>query len=308
MSRKTKILLLISGGLAIISLVFSIVINFNVIRDRIFGKNDLVEYFDVINSKLPMSEDRTVPIPQKPICEDLCGNGICEEIVCLGEGCPCAETSESCSEDCGEFVIKNPPEETEMPKFYLVENVPFTPQAPFAEWDEIRFQEGCEEASLVMSWYWITGEVLTQEIARKEILDLTIFEENFYGDFFDTSAEDTLDIFKRYFGYKNANTVFSFGIEDIKKELVKDNLVLVPLDGTLLNHPYYTPPGPTRHMLVIRGFDDETGEFITNDPGTKFGKEFRFKYDILMNAIINYGTGRYEPLIDNRNVMIIIDK
>ncbi len=33
-------------------------------------------------------------------CEDQCGNGICEEFVCLAIGCPCAETKESCSVDC----------------------------------------------------------------------------------------------------------------------------------------------------------------------------------------------------------------
>jgi hypothetical protein len=34
------------------------------------------------------------------LCVDNCGNGICEEIVCLGEGCPCPETPESCPADC----------------------------------------------------------------------------------------------------------------------------------------------------------------------------------------------------------------
>lgn len=34
------------------------------------------------------------------ICKNLCGDGECQEIVCMGEGCPCAETSESCKEDC----------------------------------------------------------------------------------------------------------------------------------------------------------------------------------------------------------------
>ncbi|HUW71875.1 MAG TPA: hypothetical protein VMV66_01625 [Candidatus Humimicrobiaceae bacterium] len=34
-------------------------------------------------------------------CVDNCGNGICEEVVCLAIGCPCAETPESCPEDCG---------------------------------------------------------------------------------------------------------------------------------------------------------------------------------------------------------------
>lgn len=37
---------------------------------------------------------------EKLICVDMCGNGICEEMVCMGEGCPCAETPVSCPADC----------------------------------------------------------------------------------------------------------------------------------------------------------------------------------------------------------------
>jgi len=33
-------------------------------------------------------------------CKDLCGDGICQEIVCLAIGCPCAETPETCPRDC----------------------------------------------------------------------------------------------------------------------------------------------------------------------------------------------------------------
>jgi hypothetical protein len=35
------------------------------------------------------------------VCEDLCGDGICQEIVCMAIGCPCAETFETCPQDCG---------------------------------------------------------------------------------------------------------------------------------------------------------------------------------------------------------------
>lgn len=34
------------------------------------------------------------------LCDDLCGDGVCAEIVCMGEGCPCAETTDSCPQDC----------------------------------------------------------------------------------------------------------------------------------------------------------------------------------------------------------------
>lgn len=33
-------------------------------------------------------------------CTDQCGNGSCEEMVCMAVGCPCAETVTSCPADC----------------------------------------------------------------------------------------------------------------------------------------------------------------------------------------------------------------
>ncbi|MCK4428917.1 MAG: hypothetical protein KAU95_00970 [Candidatus Aenigmarchaeota archaeon] len=34
------------------------------------------------------------------LCRDLCGDGVCQEIVCMAAGCPCAETAETCPKDC----------------------------------------------------------------------------------------------------------------------------------------------------------------------------------------------------------------
>lgn len=39
------------------------------------------------------------PVPTAPLCVNSCGNGICESVVCLGTGCPCAESPTSCP-DC----------------------------------------------------------------------------------------------------------------------------------------------------------------------------------------------------------------
>ena len=33
-------------------------------------------------------------------CKDLCGDGICQELVCMAIGCPCSETPEACPSDC----------------------------------------------------------------------------------------------------------------------------------------------------------------------------------------------------------------
>ena len=35
------------------------------------------------------------------LCVDKCGDGICQEIVCMGEGCPCSEDPIKCPKDCG---------------------------------------------------------------------------------------------------------------------------------------------------------------------------------------------------------------
>ncbi|OGY42337.1 MAG: hypothetical protein A2Y67_04390 [Candidatus Buchananbacteria bacterium RBG_13_39_9] len=36
----------------------------------------------------------------EPTCKNMCGDGICQEIVCLAIGCPCAETAQNCPQDC----------------------------------------------------------------------------------------------------------------------------------------------------------------------------------------------------------------
>ncbi len=39
-------------------------------------------------------------MPDEFDCVDLCGDSICQEVVCLAEGCPCEETKYTCPEDC----------------------------------------------------------------------------------------------------------------------------------------------------------------------------------------------------------------
>ena len=85
-------------------------------------------------------------------------------------------------------------------------------------------------------------------------------------------------------------------------------MVLVPTNGQALGNPYYRPPGPERHYLVIKGYDSRTEEFITNDPGTKRGQDYRYKQDVLFKAIRDYSSGYHEPIKDIRKVMIVVEK
>jgi hypothetical protein len=33
-------------------------------------------------------------------CKSQCGDGTCQEVVCMAVGCPCPESPQTCSEDC----------------------------------------------------------------------------------------------------------------------------------------------------------------------------------------------------------------
>jgi len=64
---------------------------------------------EVISPKAPLSvEEKPIEIEIRKSsevsriegCKDLCGDGICQEIVCMAIGCPCPETLTSCPTDC----------------------------------------------------------------------------------------------------------------------------------------------------------------------------------------------------------------
>ena len=195
--------------------------------------------------------------------------------------------------------------ETPLVQSILLE-VPFTSQAPFGNWDNDIFQAACEEASILMAMRWVRGEALSKEEAEKEIRAISEFELKTYGDFHDRSALDTAQLIKDYFNYENIEALENIKPDDIKKELLKGNLVIAPINGQKLNNPFYTRPGPVEHMLVIIGYDSQTKEFITNDPGTKHGQKYRYPETILEAALRDYKTGYHEPIEEIKKAMIVV--
>ena len=205
------------------------------------------------------------------------------------------------------------PEEENPTHLIDVENVllevPFVAQAPFGNWSDARKQDGCEEVAAIMAMAWVRGEGLTPQEADDRINEISAFEEKEIGTFHDASANDVVEIiFKKYFEYDKVEVKYDIDKEDIKAELYKGNLVIVPTDGQLLNNPNYTPPGPTTHNLVVIGYDFESKEFITNDPGTRNGKQYRYDEDVLERALLDYPTGFHENLEEIRTAMIVVKK
>lgn len=190
----------------------------------------------------------------------------------------------------------------------ILHKVPFTAQAPFGNWDDVRQDTGCEEASILMAMRWVNNQTLTLEQAEQEIIAITEFEIGLFGHHHDTSSQDTLRVLKDYYNYDNAYLEYDIGVGDIKKALAQGYLVIVPINGQMVNNPYYTQPGPFQHKIVIIGYDDQTQEFITNDPGTKQGGGYRYEYQILENALMDYPTGINEPISQIRSAMIVVKK
>lgn len=191
----------------------------------------------------------------------------------------------------------------------IILNVPFTSQAPHGNWNDSIFQDGCEEASVLMAMYWINNRKLSKKTASKLIKDISVYQKNKYGNYYDTSSADTIRrIFKGYFNYHNVKLKTNITIKDIINELRKKNLILVPVNGRKLNNIYYTPPGPERHMLVIKGWNEKNQNFITNDSGTRRGFNYKYSKNILFGAIRDYKTGYHEKINKIQKVMIVVSK
>lgn len=190
------------------------------------------------------------------------------------------------------------------------QDVVFVVQAPKAQWENELFQDACEEASVLMAGSWLDDRksAYSKEDATQELEKMFAFETEKYGQAYDLSIKDTAQFFRDYYGAQDIHVVYDIGVNDIVRALAEGHLVIVPSNGQKLGNPYFTSPGPERHMLVITGYDQKKREFITNDPGTRRGEDFRYDYDTLIAAVRDYPTGHKEPITGNKKGMIVVEK
>ena len=182
-------------------------------------------------------------------------------------------------------VIDKKPIETAvslLEKVYL--DVPFQVQAPNANWDPVH-EEACEEASLLMVYHFIKKIRITDgDIEINNILDYE--KTNKYGPSITLNALS--DIASSYYKLNYGTVHINISIVDIKNELANGNPVIVGAAGKILPNPNFRDGGPIYHMLVIKGYDKDG--FITNDPGTRLGNNFRYNYDDLFNSIHDWNS------------------
>lgn len=176
------------------------------------------------------------------------------------------------------------PEKVELPEKVAM-NVQFYAQAPRGDWSEA-YKEACEEASLVLAINHLKGEQADLDTFDKQILDMEAFEKGFFGYHEDMTIPQLAQVVEEYVRGIKYEVIEKPSVDDLKEELFLGNLIVAPFAGQMLENPFFKNPGPRYHMLVIVGYDKNG--FITNDVGTKRGKDFKYSYENMMNALYDY--------------------
>lgn len=165
--------------------------------------------------------------------------------------------------------------------------VPFTAQAPTANWDELH-NEACEEADVIMAAQYFSGNhaaTLPASLVETEISKLTTWQKDNFGYYLDITTAEAAQMAEKVYGLKT-KIIPNFTEADVKTALSEGKLVIISENGRLLNNPNYKQPGPIHHMLIIKGYDAKG--LITNDSGTRNGQSYRYTFKTVYNAAADW--------------------
>ena len=155
----------------------------------------------------------------------------------------------------------------------------------------------------MMVQHFLESTDLNLEQADEELLELVAWEEaNGYPQ--DVNIKELANIAEAYYKVRT-NILYNPTVDDLKIQLAAGNPIIVPAAGRQLGNPYFSGEGPWYHMLVLTGYD--RNEFITNDPGTRRGEDYKYKYATLLNAVHDW-TGVKEEIASGQKVALILLK
>lgn len=181
--------------------------------------------------------------------------------------------------------------------------VPFTAQAPHANW-ELPYGEFCEEASILMAMSYIKGQTIPDpDFADNKLLEIWEFEQNTLNFPQDVTIEETAIIIRELYNFEQTRLIENPTAQDIKQAVANGKLVIVPAAGQLLGNPFYQQPGPLYHMFVVKGYTND-GKFIVNDPGTRRGADFLYAEQVMMDAMHDWRSDRQIEL--GRKAVLVV--
>jgi len=213
---------------------------------------------------------------------------------------PVSDSKKKNSSDGSFPTVPDAQTEKNIPSQALLD-ISFLAQAPFGVWDPLH-EDACEEASLIMVKHFLDKDKnLTPTSGDVEIRKIIQYEEkNGYG--ISISLEQLNRIAKEHLGMPTGRVKYDVTIDDIKKELAAGRPVIVPAAGKILPNPNFRNGGPNYHMLVAVGYNQK--EFITNDPGTRKGKGFRYSFNDLYRAIHDWDENN---IINGQKAYLVFD-
>lgn len=191
----------------------------------------------------------------------------------------------------------------------VLNNAPFVPQAPFANWDAVH-EETCEEAAIATAHFYRLGKKeISPEEAEAELMAQIKYQEEHMGSALDISVDQMVQLATGYYGEDPASMRIDedYSLTDLKRYLAFGNVIVVPAAGRVLENPNFKQPGPLYHALVIIGYDDEKQQFITNDPGTRKGARWRYSYANLLESIHDF-PGDKEKILEGKKAVIVVSK
>jgi len=170
-------------------------------------------------------------------------------------------------------------------------DVPFISEAPEKIWSG-PWINACEEASVTMvDNFYIGKNKISPKEAAILMNKLFAWQNKIYKSNANSNASRTTEmVLKNNLSFKT-QIVRNPTLEQIKNELRAGRPVISLHYGLDLKNPdlVFRRNGSAYHMLVIKGFDDNTEDFIVQDNGShKNGVDFRYKYDILMSSLHDY--------------------
>ncbi|HEX3099740.1 MAG TPA: C39 family peptidase [Patescibacteria group bacterium] len=171
-------------------------------------------------------------------------------------------------------------------------NVQYVSQVPLGHWSDPRQSDGCEEAAMIMAmaWVWNGTSAIPGEEAERSIINISEYERAILGFYQDTSAQDTAQVMRDYYQYKDIIVKENISVEDVKQELASNRVVILPFDPRLTGLAMYRG-GPTRHTIVVVGYDDASNQLIINDPLYGNLHNFWVSADAINKGLRNYDSG-----------------
>ena len=166
--------------------------------------------------------------------------------------------------------------------------VPFICQAPLQTEKNWKYhEESCEEAAVLQAYLYQMGQTMSKEQAHEEILKMTDWQVENFGEHRDIYADDVKKFINGYYDMplEEIEIVYNASLEDIETYLLKGYPVIVPIMGDILDNPYYPHPG--YHMLIATGYTED--RIITNDNGTRRGENFSYDKETFSEAMNSAG-------------------